>query len=104
MKMMNRNSFTNSLLSTISASRKISRYTYQPLQAEVSRYGALTALKNMLHRSMYASRLPKDYDLFWLNGRMDLLVETLVLDSRYIHLFTAEEIAFCRELVTPKAA
>lgn len=42
--MMNRDSFTNSLLSTISASRKISRYTYQPLQAEVSRYGALTAL------------------------------------------------------------
>ena len=102
--MMNRDSFTNSLLSTISASRKISRYTYQPLQAEVSRYGALTAVKNMLHRSMYASRLPKDYDLFWLNGRMDLLVENLVLDSRYIHLFTAEEVSFCRELVTPKAA
>ena len=104
MKMMNRNSFTNSLLSTISASRKISRYTYQPLQAEVSRYGALTALKNMLHRSISTFRLPKDYDLFWLNGRMDLLVENLVLDSRYIHLFTTEEIEFCRELVTSKAA
>ena len=58
----------------------------------------------MFHRSMSTLHLPKDYDLFWLNGRMDLLVETLVLDSRYAHLFTAEEIAFCRELVTPKAA
>ena len=95
---------TIAVISLISASRKISRYTYQPLQAEVSRYGALTALKNMLHRSMSTLRMPKDYDLFWLNGRMDLLVENLVLDSRYIHLFTTEEIEFCRELVTPKAA
>ena len=102
--MMNRDSFANSLLSTISASRKISRYTYQPLLAEISRYGAFTAVKNMLARSMSTLRLPKDYDLFWLNGRMDLLVENLVLDSRYIHLFTAEEIAFCRELTAPKAA
>ena len=104
MKIMNRDSVTNSLLSLISASRKISRYTYQPLQAEVSRIGALAAVKNMLSRSMSTLRLPKDYDLFWLSGRMDLLVENLVLDSRYIHLFTAEEIAFCRELVTLKAA
>ena len=101
---MNNNSFTKSLLSTISASRKVSRYTYMPLMSDVSRYGALTALKNMLQRSMSTGRLPKDYDLFWLNGRMDLLAENLVLDSRYSHLFTAEEIAFCRELVTPKAA
>ena len=104
MKMMNRDSFTNSLLSLISASRKISRYTYQPLQAEASRYGAFTAVKNMLSRSMSTLRLPKDYDLFWLGGRMDLLVENLVLDPRYVHLFTAEEVSFCRELVTPKAA
>ncbi len=102
--MMNRDSFTASLLSLIFASRKISRYTYRPLQAEVSRIGALPAMKNMLHRSMSAGRLPKDYDQFWLKGRMDLLVENLVLDSRYSHLFTAEEIAFCRELVTHTAA
>ena len=102
--MMNHDSFTKSLLSTISASRKISRYTYQPLLAEISRIGALSAVKNMLRRSMYTSRLPKDYDLFWMKGRMDLLVENLVLDPRYTRLFTAEEIAFCRELVTPKAA
>ena len=102
--MMKRDSFTNSLLSLISASRKISRYTYQPLQAEAARIGALSAVKKMLARSMSTLRLPKDYDLFWLKGRMDLLVENLVLDPRYIHLFTAEEIAFCRELVTPKAA
>ena len=102
--MMNRDAFTNSLLSAIAASRKISRFTYQPLQAEVSRYGALTAVKNMLSRSMSTLRLPKDYDLFWLSGRMDLLVENLVLDPRYIRLFTAEEVAFCRELVTPRAA
>ncbi len=104
MKMMNRDSFTNSLLSLISASRKISRYTYQPLQAEVSRISALSAVKNMLRRSMSTGRLPKDYDLFWVNGRMDLLAENLVVDPRYIHLFTTEEIALCRELVTPKAA
>lgn len=102
--MMYRDSFTNSLLALISASRKISRYTYQPLQADISRYGALAAVKNMLSRSMSTLRLPKDYDLFWLNGRMDLLVENLVLDSRYSHLFTAEEIAFCRELIPFKAA
>ena len=102
--MMNRDSFTNSLLSAISASRKISRYTYQPLQAEVSRIGALAAVRNMLCRSMSTGRLPKDYDLFWLSGRTDLLAENLVLDSRYSHLFTAEEIAFCRELVCPEAA
>ena len=102
--MMNRDSFTNSLLSTISASRKISRYTYLPLQAEISRVGAISAVRNMLCRSMSTLHLPKDYDLFWMNGRMDLMVENLVLDPRYIHLFTAEEIAFCRELVTPKAA
>ena len=101
---MNNNSFTNSLLSIISASRKVSRYTYMPLMSDVSRYGALTAVKNMLSRSMSTGRLPKDYDLFWLNGRMDLLVENLVVDPRYSCLFTAEEIAFCRELVTPKAA
>ncbi len=102
--MMNRDSFSKSLLSLIDASRKISRYTYQPLLAEVSRTGALSAVKSMLHRSMSTLRLPKDYDLFWLNGRMDLLVENLVLDARYSHLFTAEEIAFCRELVCPEAA
>ena len=101
--MMNRDSFTNSLLSLISASRKISRYTYQPLQAEASRIGALAAVKKMLARSMSTLCLPKDYDLFWLNGRTDLLVENLVLDSRYSHLFTAEEIRFCRELF-PEAA
>jgi len=101
---MNCDFCANSLLDIISASRIISRYTYQPLLADVSRYGAFYAVKNLLHRSMFASRLPKDYDLFWLKGRMDLLVENLVLDSRYSHLFTAEEIAFCRELVTPKTA
>ena len=102
--MMNHDSFACSLLPLIASSRRISRYTYQPLRAEVSRIGALAAVKNMLHRSMSTLRLPKDYDLFWLKGRRGLLVENLVLDPRYIHLFTAEEIAFCRELVTPKAA
>lgn len=101
---MNCDSFTKSLLAIISSSHKISHYTYQPLLADASRYGAFYAVKNLLHRSMFASRLPKDYDLFWLKGRMDFLVENLVLDSRYSHLFTAEEIAFCRELVTPKTA
>ena len=72
--------------------------------AEVSRIGALSAVKNMLRRSMSTGRLPKDYDLFWVNGRMDLLAENLVVDPRYVHLFTAEEIALCRELVMPKAA
>ncbi len=102
--MMNHDSFAGSLFSLIASSHKISRYTYQPLQTEAARIGALAAVKNMLHRSMYTDRLPKDYDLFWLKGRMDLLVENLVLDSRYTYLFTAEEIAFCRELVTPRAA
>lgn len=101
---MNNTPFTQSLLSLIAASRKVSRYTYQPLLAEVSRIGALAAVKKMLARSMSTGRLPKDYDLFWVNGRMDLLAENLVVDPRYVHLFTAEEIAFCRELVTPKAA
>ena len=101
--MMNHDAFTASLLSLISASRKISRYTYQPLQAEAARIGSLAAVKKMLARSMSTGRLPKDYDLFWLSGRMDLLAENLVLDSRYSHLFTAEEIRFCRELL-PKAA
>ena len=102
--MMNRDSFTNSLLSTISESRKVSRYTYQLLQTEVSRIGAFAAVKNMLRRSMSTFRLPKDYDLFWMNGRMDLLAENLVLDPDYTHLFSAEEVAFCRELLAPKAA
>ena len=101
---MNRDSFTNSLLSLIASSRTVSRFTYQPLQAQISRIGAVPAIKDMLHRSMSTLRLPKDYDLFWLSGRTDLLVENLVLDSRYSHLFSAEEIAFCRELVTSKAA
>lgn len=103
MKMMNRDSFTASLLSLIASSRKISRYTYQPLQAEIGRIGALPAVKKMLHGSMTTFRLPKDYDLFWLKGRMDLLVENLVLDQRYSHLFTAEEIGFCRELLMKAA-
>ena len=101
--MMN-TSFSNDLLSLVSASRKVSRYTYMPLMNDISRYGALAAVKMMLHRSMSTLRLPKDYDLFCLNGKMDLLAENLVVDPRYSHLFTAEEVAFCRELLTPKAA
>ena len=91
--MMNRDSFTNSLLSTISASRKISRYTYQPLQAEVSRIGALSAVKNMLRRSRKHPSVELKEDAAKAEGVSDVALSLSSLPPKYrmpVHLYYYE--------------
>jgi hypothetical protein len=59
----------------------------------VTQYGALGAARRLLH----APAVSDGFVTLWERGRLDLTVESLVVDKRFARLFTEVEQAIARK-------
>lgn len=79
--------FDEAVLNLIERSRTELRYNPRYFRVMVTQYGALGAARRLLH----APAVSDGFVTLWERGRLDLTVESLVVDERFAHLFTEEE-------------
>lgn len=69
------------------------RYNPRYFRAMIAQYGALGATRRLLH----APAVSDGFVTLWERQRLDLAVESLVVDDRFTHLFTGDERATARK-------
>ena len=84
------------VLELIERCRTELRYNPRYFRVMVTQYGALGAARRLLA----APAVSDGFVTLWERQRLDLAVETLVLDERFAHLFTDEERGIARKRLT----
>ena len=85
--------FDRAVLELIERCRSELRYNPRYFRVMVTQYGALEAARRLLH----APAVSDGFVTLWERQRIDLTVETLVVDERFAALFTEEERAVARK-------
>lgn len=86
-------SFDQAVLEIIERCREELRYNPRYFRVMVTQYGALGATRKLLH----APAVSDGFVSLWERSRLDLTVEALVVESRFAHLFTEEELEIARK-------
>lgn len=94
------NAFSAEILAQIKLGKKYTGKVYAQLLRDTAVYGAVHAVKCMIHQEMNGKL--NDYYKLYMAGRTDLLVEGTVV--KYSALFTQDEVDFCLRFFLPKAA
>lgn len=75
------------MLDLVERCRTELRYNPRYFRVMVTQHGALGATRRLLH----APAVSDGFVTLWERRRLDLTVESLVVDDRFAHLFTDEE-------------
>lgn len=84
---------TNELFGDIRAMKKEFNYTPTIYIRMISQYGAIKAVKQLVLKDDNTTGFTK----LWQFHRLDLTCEAKVINPKYAHLFTIDEINKCRE-------
>lgn len=85
--------FDRAVLELIERCRAELRYNPRYFRVMVTQHGALEAARRLLH----APAVSDGFVSLWERQRLDLAVEALVVDERFAHLFTEEELTVARK-------
>lgn len=79
--------FNEAMKNVYTKAKSEAGYTATRFMQILSQNGGLETAKMLLH----SSAVSDGYTALWEKGRLDLTVEALVIDPKYLSLFTAEE-------------